>query len=189
MRTYCDKIGSYFYFSYTKPAVSAGFVSSMKSIVERLLFFFVMIGAAQLLCSHTAVSPPEKLLLISQCSVCRGCEIGVNKSIEVAVHNGGNIAIFKPGAMILGKGIGHENIRPNLTAPCNLCLTPLNILNFIIMLAFLDFHQLGTQHPHGNITILVLTALVLAGYNNACGDMGDTDGGFGFIDVLPACTA
>ena len=51
------------------------------------------------------------------------------------------------------------------------------------------FVELGAQDLHGAVLVLVLRTLVLALDNNAGGDVGDTDGRLGLVDVLAAGTA
>ena len=89
--------------------------------------------------------------------------------------------------MILNKGVGHENIGANLTAPCNFFLNALDILDFFKVLALFDFNKLGTEHIHTNLAVLVLGTLNLRADNNAGGNMGKTNGGGGLVNLLTAC--
>ena len=88
--------------------------------------------------------------------------------------------------MVLGQRIWHEHIRADLTAPGDLRLVALDVLDFIEMLTFLDLEQLRLEHGHRHLAVLVLAALVLAGHHDAGGDVGQTHGGGGFIDMLAA---
>lgn len=69
-------------------------------------------------------------------------KIGVDKAVNVAVHNRLNIAGFKAGAVILNKGVGHENIGADLAAPCDLTLLALDIVDLVEMLSLFDLNEL-----------------------------------------------
>ena len=56
-----------------------------------------------------------------------------------------------------------------------------------VLAGLFGFEQAGTQHAHGFIAVFVLAAFVLALDDDAGWQMGDADGGLGFVDVLPAC--
>ena len=56
------------------------------------------------------------------------------------------------------------------------------------MLALFDLNQLRFQHGHSNLAVLMLAAFLLAGYDHSGRNVGDTDGRFGLVDVLTACT-
>ena len=114
-------------------------------------------------------------------------KIGIDKAVNVAVHNSLDISGFKAGAVILNKGVGHENIGANLAAPCDFFLYALDVLDFLKMLAFLDFNKLGAEHIHTNLTVLVLGTLNLRADNNAGGNMGKTNGRGGLVNLLTAC--
>ena len=57
-----------------------------------------------------------------------------------------------------------------------------------LFLLFL-LQQAGTQHPHRLVFVFELAALILAFHHHAGGQVGDADGGFGFVDVLSARAA
>ena len=72
-------------------------------------------------------------------------QIGVDETIEIAVHDGADIAVFVTGAVILYERVGHKHIGTDLAAPGNLLLIALDVLNFLEVLALLDFQQLRLQ--------------------------------------------
>ncbi len=76
-----------------------------------------------------------------------------------------------------------------MIAPANVLLVSLNILDFFQMLSLLDFNQLRAQHLHSNLPVLVLASLILTGNDYTGWNMGNSDGGFGFIDMLAAGSA
>ena len=60
----------------------------------------------------------------------------------------------------------------------------LDVLDFFEVLALLDLHQLGFEHLHGHLTVLVLAALILAGDDNPGRQMGDPYGRGSLVDML-----
>ena len=113
-------------------------------------------------------------------------EVGIDEAVNVAVHNRLNISGFIAGAVVFNKGVGHENIGADLAAPCDFFLYALDVLDFLKMLAFLDFNKLGAEHIHTNLAVLVLRTLDLRAYNNSGGNMGKTNGGGGLVYLLTA---
>ena len=99
-----------------------------------------------------------------------------------------NIAVFKAGAVILGEGVGHENIGAYLAAPLDFHLHTLDIGYLFKMLAFFDFGKTGTEHILAVFKVLEVAALDLRGNDNAGGDMRKSDGRGGLVDLLTACT-
>ena len=88
-------------------------------------------------------------------------QIGIDEAVQITVHDRIDITGFKAGTVILHHRVRHEHIGTNLCAPCNFLLYAFDILNLFEMFPFLDFQQLGFQHRHGNIPVLVLAALYL----------------------------
>ena len=116
-------------------------------------------------------------------------EISVDEAVYVAVHNGVDVAVFKACAVILGEGVGHEDIGADLAAPANLFLVALDILYLVEMLALFYLEELRFEHPHGDLAVLMLAALDLAGDDDAGRDMRYTHGGRGLVDLLTARAA
>ena len=73
-----------------------------------------------------------------------------------------------------------------MAAPCDFFLHALDVLDFLKMLAFLDFNKLGAEHIHTNLAVLVLRTLDLRAYDNSGGNMGKTNGGGGLVYLLTA---
>ena len=74
-------------------------------------------------------------------------EISVDKAVKVTVHNGADVARLIARAGVLDQCVGHENVASNLRAPLNIVLNALDILNAVELLARLDLHKLGLEHP------------------------------------------
>ena len=73
----------------------------------------------------------ERLYLFGSPVTCGyGGEIGVNKSVQVSVHDSVDVAGFKPGSGVLNQGIRHEDVGADLAAPFNLQLDPFQVGNF-----------------------------------------------------------
>ncbi|MPN35906.1 hypothetical protein SDC9_183409 [bioreactor metagenome] len=87
--------------------------------------------------------------------------------------------------MILRQGVRHEYVRANLAAPFNLFLFALDIIDFVVMLAFLDLQKLRLEHTHRDRSVLRLRTLVLAGDDDARRNMRDADGTLCLVDMLP----
>ena len=100
-----------------------------------------------------------------------------------------DVAVFIAGAVVLHQRVGHEDVGADLAAPFDLLLLALDVFDLIQVFPLFDLHQLGFQHAHGHFPVLVLAALVLAGHDDARGDVGDADGGFRLVDVLAARAA
>ena len=91
--------------------------------------------------------------------------------------------------MILGEGVGHKDIGADLAAPADLFLVALDILDFVKMLALFYLEELRFEHSHGDLAVLMLAALDLAGDDYTGRDMRYTHGGRGLVDLLTARAA
>ena len=60
--------------------------------------------------------------LLLDLAVGGGGQVGVDKPVNIAVHDGLDVAHFVAGAGVLGQGIGHEHIGADLAAPLDLHL-------------------------------------------------------------------
>jgi len=91
--------------------------------------------------------------------------------------------------MILYHPVGLKHITPDLTAPGNLLLLPLNLGHFLLFFPLFQLVYAGPENPQRGGLVLMLGSLVLAGNHDPGGDMGDTDGRIGNVDVLPSRAA
>lgn len=69
----------------------------------------------------------ERLYLFGSPVTCGyGGEIGVNKSVQVSVHDPVDVAGFKPGSGVLNQGIRHEDVGAGSGCPHSIFIwTPL----------------------------------------------------------------
>lgn len=68
-------------------------------------------------------------------------QVGVNEAVNVAVHDGLNVAVFIASAVVLGQRVRHEHVRADLAAPLDLELHALDVGDFLEVLALLDLGQ------------------------------------------------
>ena len=116
-------------------------------------------------------------------------QVGVDEAVDIAVHDGLNVAVFIAGAMVLGQRVRHEHVRADLAAPLDLELHALDVGDLLRVLLNFELHELGFEHLHGVVAVLELAALCLAGSDDAGGDMNETHRRRGLIDVLAARAA
>ena len=116
-------------------------------------------------------------------------QVCVNKAVQITVHNSVDIAGFKAGTMVLDHGIGHEDIGADLGTPADGLLVAPDVLDLVQMLPLLDLQQLGFQHPHSHVLVLVLASLYLAGNHNAGRQVGNPNRRRGLVNLLSAGAA
>ena len=97
-----------------------------------------------------------------------------------------NVAVFIAGTVILGEGVGHENIGADLASPFYLLLNALDITDFFKMLALLYLGKACAEHIAAVFEVLEVASLDLRGHDDAGRNMGQTNGGGGLIDLLAA---
>ena len=86
----------------------------------------------------------ERLYLFGSPVTCGyGGEIGVNKSVQVSVHDSVDVAGFKPSSGVLNQGIRHEDVGADLAAPFNLQLDAFSCICSYTSLARSIFIQLS----------------------------------------------
>ena len=44
-----------------------------------------------------------------------GLQIGVDKAVDLTVHNGGDVSVLVARTGVLGKGVGHKDVRTDLS--------------------------------------------------------------------------
>ena len=101
----------------------------------------------------------------------------VYKSINVAVHDVLNVAVFIAGAVVLGEGVGHENVGADLAAPFDLLLNALDVAYLLEVLALFDLGKTCTEHVAAVFEVLEVASLDLGGHDDAGRDMGQANGG------------
>src|SRR3989338_500075 len=82
-----------------------------------------------------------------------------------------------------------EYVGADLIAPGNLPLFIVELGELLHPFGLLYLVQPCLEHVHGRPAVLMLGALVLALYNDSCGDMDYSDGRGRLVDVLSSCPA
>ncbi len=82
-----------------------------------------------------------------------------------------------------------EHIGTYLVAPGDLSVVALQVGYLLLMLLFEQFGQFRREHLHSHFLILMLAAFILAGDDDARGDVRDAHGGIRLVDVLAARAA
>ena len=90
--------------------------------------------------------------------------------------------------MVLGEGVGHENVGADLAAPFDLLLNALDVAYLLKVLALFDLGKTCAQHVAAVFEVLEVASLDLRRNHDAGRDMGQSDGGRGLVDLLAACT-
>ena len=94
-------------------------------------------------------------------------KITFDKSVEIAVENGIDIAHLKAGSMILYHLIRLEDIAAYLASPGNLALCAVELGDLSVAFLLLEDIQSRFEDLHGLSAVLVLAALILALDNEA----------------------
>ena len=81
-------------------------------------------------------------------------QIGIDKSVDLTVHDFIHVARFKAGAVVLDQRVGHKDVRTDLRAPFDIGAIALDILDLVQALAQLDLHQLGFEHFERDVSVL-----------------------------------
>src|SRR5699024_9087015 len=114
------------------------------------------------------------------------CKVCVDKAVDVAVHDGVDVAVFKAGARVLGERVGHENVRAYGAAEVYLHLHALDVAYLLEVLALLYLGELGAEHVLAVLEVLEVDALNLAGDDDAGRQVGEAHGAGGLVDLLAA---
>src|SRR6266513_6137542 len=113
-------------------------------------------------------------------------QFGLNKHVDVAIHDILHTAGLCASAMVLHHLVRLENIRPNLTTPCDIALLailPIDLGAFFVLFNFVKF---CLQHFERELAIAPLAALGLASDDDPTGLVHDAHSGFDLIHVLAA---
>ena len=113
-------------------------------------------------------------------------QISVDEAVDVAVHDGVDVAHLVAGAGVLREGVGHEDVGADLGTPGDLQLVALDVLDLVEVLTLFDLDELGLQHAHTDFSVLVLGTLDLAADHDARGLVDESDGRGGLVDLLSA---
>ena len=106
-------------------------------------------------------------------------------AIKHALAVGGLVAC----AQVFHHLVGVQDVGTDLVAEADVRLLVFPRLFFGVAHLHFALVQLGLQHFHGGSTVLVLGAFVLAGNDDAGGNVRQAHGGIGLVDVLAARAA
>ena len=137
--------------------------------------------------SVSAMAAAAKVALFISLA-CFHCQVCVDETVDVAVHDGVDVAVFKAGARVLGQRVGHEDIGAYGAAEVYLHLHALDVADLLQVFALLDLGQLGAQHVLAVLEVLEVAALHLAGHDDAGRQVGQAHGAGGLVDLLAAGT-
>ncbi|OQA25969.1 MAG: hypothetical protein BWY59_01557 [Verrucomicrobia bacterium ADurb.Bin345] len=93
------------------------------------------------------------------------------------------------GPMILDHRVGLQHVGPDLPAPGDLALLPVELLHLLALLVHLQFVQFSREHLHRAVAVLVLGSLGLTGHDHARGQVRQADRGIRLVHVLSARAA
>src|SRR5690606_17252254 len=132
--------------------------------------------------------PPRKDLISRDFLPHSPAEIGIEKPLDLSIHNTMKTAHVVPGSGVFDALIGVQEVVADLRTEAyfGLGLVLLCLLAFAAFL--LDAGQTRAKHLPGLGPVIVLAAFILALHHNARGDMGQADGAVGLVDVLSAGT-
>ena len=88
--------------------------------------------------------------------------------------------------MVLYHRVRHKYIGSDLASPGYFFLVAFNVFYLFKVFPFLYLNKLGFKHSHGNLTVLVLRTLYLAGNDDSCWNMRQTHCRGGLVNFLPA---
>ena len=128
---------------------------------------------------------PKPCLFLSS-GICALGEIGVDEAVDVAVHDVLDIAVFKLAAGVLDELIGHENVGADGAAEVYLHLHALDVADLLEVFALLDLRELGPEHFLAVLKVLEMAALHLRGDDDTGGQVRETHGRGGLVDLLSA---
>src|ERR1700735_496565 len=116
-------------------------------------------------------------------------KIGANEGIQIAIDNFIHIAALKFCAVVLDELVRLHGVGANLAAEADFGLRGVKFMEGFAALFQFELVKLRAEDFHSPFAVLVLAALVLALNDDAGWKMRDADGGFDFVDVLPAVAA
>src|ERR1700735_33695 len=116
-------------------------------------------------------------------------EVGADEGIQIAVHNLVHITALKFCAVVLDEVIRLHGVGANLAAEADFGFRGVELMEGFAALFEFEFVKLRAENFHSPFAILVLAAFILALNDDAGRKMGDADGGFDFVDVLPPVAA
>src|SRR5260370_35777529 len=89
-------------------------------------------------------------------------QIRADEGIEAAVNYAIHISDFGFGAMVLDQAVGLKHVGADLRSEINVELGVFNLSGGFALFLHFELVELGAQHAHGALLLLVLGALILA---------------------------
>src|SRR5438876_6495056 len=116
-------------------------------------------------------------------------EVRADHVVEIAFEHAGSVACLVAGAVILHHLVWMKHVAADLVAPAGAHMLALDLRLLLRMPRQFALDQSRFEHAHRRLAVAVLRALVLARYDDARGNVGDTDSGRVLLDVLAAVPA
>src|SRR5690606_40768576 len=113
-------------------------------------------------------------------------EICLDERVQLAIHDGVDIAVLELGPVVVHHRVRLEHVRPDLVAPSDVRLGRLPLGASTLLLLQGTLVQPGPEHLHGGRAVLVLRALLLARHHYRGRLVRDAYGGVRLVDVLAA---
>ena len=131
--------------------------------------------------SSTAASPSVPLDFLHQKRL--------DEAVEVAIQHAVDVADLLLGAMVLDQLVRVQHVAPDLIAEGDVLLHAADRVELRLLFLQAQIVQARLENLHRRIAIAMLRPLVLAGHDDAGGEVGDAHGRIGDVDVLPARAA
>src|SRR5690242_7583253 len=111
-------------------------------------------------------------------------QVRLDEAIHLAVEVGDGIRLLGARAVVFHQRVGVNRHRAYLVAKVCLDMRPFELRRLTLALLDLQLVESRLEHAHRQLAVLNLRALVLAGDDDACRLVADTDGGVGLVEML-----
>src|SRR3989442_7617203 len=113
-------------------------------------------------------------------------QIGLDEGLEVAIHDGLDVANLQTGAMVLDELVRVEGVRADLAAECDLLLVPGQLGQLLALLFLGDLVEACLEDTQRGVPVAELRTLVLALDDEPRRQVRDAHGRVRGIDALPS---
>src|SRR5712691_2237648 len=113
-------------------------------------------------------------------------EIRLDEGVEVAIHDGLDVANLQTGAMVLDELVRVERVRADLAAERDLLLVPGQLGQLIALLFLGDLVEARLEDTQRGVPVAELRTLVLTLDDEPRRQVRDSHGGVRRIDALPS---
>src|SRR5579859_7395249 len=115
---------------------------------------------------------------------------GLDEDVDVAIlEHGLHVADLDAGPHVLDQRVGLQGVVADLGAELGRQHLAFQVVDLLRGQHLLALEEAGPEHLHGDLAVLDLGALVLAGDDDAARDVRDPDRRLGLVDVLAAGAA